>query len=158
MAETHERLPERRDVSGRAMMLFLVAFVAFLAITLIVMRLLFDTSGIWPVGGPAETGNTRSPALQRQPVEDLAELRRREERELHILGWVDRDAGIARIPIGEAMKMIAAGGLPEWHADAKASGNGECALLTTAVPRTPQAQRCRSTPNTPAPEQGKAQP
>lgn len=156
MAETHERLPERRDVSGRAMMIFLVAFVAFLAITLVVMRLLFDTSGIWPVGGPAETGNARSPALQRTPVEDLAELRRREERELHTLGWVDRDAGIARIPIGEAMKMIAADGLPEWHAD-MAAPEGECALLTTAVPRTPQAQRCRNA-NTPQPAQGAAKP
>jgi hypothetical protein len=43
---------------------------------------------------------------QNTPVTDLTEMRAREERELHSYGWVDREHGVARIPIEEAKKRV----------------------------------------------------
>jgi hypothetical protein len=47
-----------------------------------------------------------------QPVE-LRALRERESQMLDSYGWVDRAAGVARIPIERAMQVIAEKGLPE---------------------------------------------
>ncbi|HET6628150.1 MAG TPA: hypothetical protein VFG91_00080 [Woeseiaceae bacterium] len=53
-----------------------------------------------------------SPVLQVTPESDLARLRAREAALLHGYGWVDRERGIARIPIERAMEILAAGGEP----------------------------------------------
>jgi len=52
------------------------------------------------------------PRLQTNPREDLADLRRAEERVLDSYGWVDKDAGIVRIPIDDAMRLTVDRGLP----------------------------------------------
>ena len=33
---------------------------------------------------------------------------------LNSTGWVDRYAGIAHIPIGDAMRKVVADGIPDW--------------------------------------------
>ena len=53
-----------------------------------------------------------SPRLQVNPREDLRELRAGEDAVLNNYGWVDKDNGIARIPISEAMKLTVQRGLP----------------------------------------------
>jgi hypothetical protein len=57
------------------------------------------------------------PRLQTNPRQDLLDLRAAEETTLTTYGWVDKNAGIARIPIDEAMKRVVEKGLP-----ARASG------------------------------------
>ena len=52
------------------------------------------------------------PRLQVAPPVDLAALRAREDAELNGYGWVDRGAGVVRIPIGRAMDLVAQRGLP----------------------------------------------
>lgn len=52
------------------------------------------------------------PRLQTNPRQDLAELRAREDNTLTTYGWVDRNAGIMRIPIDEAIKLTIERGLP----------------------------------------------
>jgi len=52
------------------------------------------------------------PRLQSTPLQDLEELRAEQEKELTSYGWVDARAGIAHIPIDEAIKIAAARGLP----------------------------------------------
>jgi hypothetical protein len=146
MAEQQHVHPEERDVSPRAMMLFAGGFILFIAVTLGVLELLFGTTAHWPSNGKAERGNDVSPALQRTPAQDLARHRAEMEKSLHTLAWVDRKAGIARIPIEDAMRIIAAHGLPEWGAATPAQ-QGECGVLTANVPRTPQAAKC-ATPDT----------
>src|SRR5262245_27778957 len=47
-----------------------------------------------------------------QPVL-LRDLREREQQLLDSYGWADRAAGVAHIPIDQAMKIIATEGLPE---------------------------------------------
>ncbi|MGN6470454.1 MAG: hypothetical protein ACTHLC_12820 [Rhizobiaceae bacterium] len=141
MAEAHERLPEQRDVSPRAMLLFAGGFILFLAATLVLMAVIFGTASFRPRLGEAGRGNDVSPALQRTPAQDLARHRAEEEKSLHTLGWVDRGKGIARIPIEDAMQIVASHGLPEWGGKTE-GGTGECAVLTANVPRAPQAKDC----------------
>ncbi|MEP7071670.1 MAG: hypothetical protein ABI839_04735 [Verrucomicrobiota bacterium] len=54
-----------------------------------------------------------SPRLQAHPAADLAFSKRAREKELHSYGWVDRKAGVARIPIERAMELLLERGLPE---------------------------------------------
>jgi hypothetical protein len=48
-----------------------------------------------------------APRLQINDEADMVALRAREEAALKASGWVDEKAGIARIPIGEAMRLVA---------------------------------------------------
>jgi hypothetical protein len=52
------------------------------------------------------------PRLQTSPSDDLAKLLRRDRDRLGSTGWVDRDHGIAHIPIDRAMQMMAERGWP----------------------------------------------
>jgi hypothetical protein len=52
------------------------------------------------------------PRLQTNPREDLRELRVKEEALLGSYGWVDKNAGIVRIPIDRAMTLTLQRGLP----------------------------------------------
>lgn len=45
------------------------------------------------------------PMLQISPPKDLAALRAREDRLLHGTEWIDREKGLARIPIEKAMEL-----------------------------------------------------
>lgn len=59
-----------------------------------------------------ETRVPPGPRLQTNPREDMRELRARDEEILTSYGWVDKNAGIVRIPIDEAMKLVLERGLP----------------------------------------------
>lgn len=52
------------------------------------------------------------PRLQSNPQQDMRELRSKQEALLNGYGWVNREGGVARIPIEEAMKIVVARGLP----------------------------------------------
>jgi hypothetical protein len=52
------------------------------------------------------------PRLQTDPHADLLALRAAEDRTLTTYGWVDRNAGVVRIPIERAMQLTIARGLP----------------------------------------------
>ncbi|MEI9421163.1 hypothetical protein O7A70_08295 [Mesorhizobium sp. Cs1299R1N1] len=153
--------PETRDVWPRALLLFGVALLVFLALAALALKLIFDTAPYWPLVNAGKTSEA-GPALQRLPGADLAAFRKREDEELGRLAWVDRGAGIARIPIQDAMKLVAAQGLPDW-AGAAASPGQDCGLLEDQVPRAPQASDCHAgsftaQPNDKAPQPSQAAP
>ena len=54
----------------------------------------------------------RSPRLQDRPWTELQEVRQREDEILDTYGWVDKDAGMVRIPIERAMDAVLQRGLP----------------------------------------------
>lgn len=110
MAEA-ARHPETRDVWPRALLLFGGGLLVFLALSVIVLRLIFGTASYWP---RASEDNAAAPQLRTHPQADLAAFRSAEEEQLHKLGWVDRKKGIARIPIEDAMRLVASHGLPDW--------------------------------------------
>ena len=52
------------------------------------------------------------PRLQTDPRQDLRDLRRADAAALNGYHWVDKNAGVVRIPIDAAMKLIIERGLP----------------------------------------------
>jgi hypothetical protein len=64
---------------------------------------------------PLAAGRTPAPPpprLQTQPFKDVHLLRLSEYETLNTYGWIDRDAGVVRVPIWDAMREVAARGLP----------------------------------------------
>jgi hypothetical protein len=45
----------------------------------------------------------------------MLEMLQAENARLQSYGWVDRSAGIARMPIYRAMEFVVQQGLPSWH-------------------------------------------
>jgi hypothetical protein len=52
------------------------------------------------------------PRLQTAPARDLKALRALEDELLHHYGWVDRQAGVVRIPIERAIELVLSEGKP----------------------------------------------
>jgi hypothetical protein len=62
------------------------------------------------------------PRLVESEPRVLAEFRKAEDALLTSYGWVEKDKGIARIPIDEAMRLVAERGLPAFPAPAPQPG------------------------------------
>ena len=112
---------EESDVNVRAIFGFGAGlFAVSLAVYLVVWLLLayFDRreASTRPARLPLAVGHeTRlppEPRLQVTPREDLRQLRARQQALLDSYQWVDKTAGIVRIPIGEAMRLTVQRGLP----------------------------------------------
>jgi hypothetical protein len=79
-----------------------------------------------------------TPALQTQPFTDIHLLRQGESEKLDAYGWVDKEGGIARIPIDRAMEVILQRGLPvraDSAADTTNPGTQDSSSGRTVVPR-----------------------
>lgn len=69
-------------------------------------------------GGPAPVqridarNKPPAPYLQETPVTDLKDMRSAEDRLLSTYGWTDQAHGVARVPIAQAVDMLAKRGLP----------------------------------------------
>jgi len=57
----------------------------------------------------AEHAPPPEPRLQTAPADDLRNLRAAEQTRLTTYGWVDRKAGVVRIPIERAKELVAEG-------------------------------------------------
>ncbi len=89
---------------------------------------------------PLAVGQTKEPPapnLQTQPFTDVYRLRESEAKRLGTYGWVDKQGGIARIPIDRAIELTLQRGLP-----ARAEGGDALNVVTqdsssgrTIVPR-----------------------
>lgn len=62
----------------------------------------------------APTTSMRAPRLQTNPTADLADYRRAAQEALSTYGWANQAKGLARVPIEEAMRRVAAHGIPDW--------------------------------------------
>jgi hypothetical protein len=60
------------------------------------------------------------PRLQIDAPNELRQLRAAEETALKSYGWVDKDAGIVKIPVDRAMEILAKKGLPARKQEGKA--------------------------------------
>jgi len=54
------------------------------------------------------------PRLQVDPAADMKQFHTEEMRRLNIAGWRDRTANTVHIPIDQAMRAVAAEGIPGW--------------------------------------------
>ena len=78
-----------------------------------------------PLSRPAEGLRAPEPRLQTAPAADLAALKEEERRALAGYGWADEAAGVARIPIEEAMALYVGQAAP---------GNGAAAASPSPSP------------------------
>ena len=116
MSEQHEET----DVNIRGIFGFGAGLTLVLIVVYVVVRLMFvymdrQTSAAapdFPLAAGHETRLPPEPRLQTAPRADLQQLRAREEEKLRTYQWVDRSAGIVRIPIDQAIKLTLERGLP----------------------------------------------
>jgi hypothetical protein len=112
---------ETTDVDIRPVLGFLAGLAIAAAFISVLVWLLFGYFGDresravtpdYPLAAQQENRQPPEPRLQTQPREDLRELRASEDDILGTYGWVDRNQGVVRIPIDQAMKMVVERGLP----------------------------------------------
>ncbi|MEO8260892.1 MAG: hypothetical protein ABI868_26335 [Acidobacteriota bacterium] len=112
---------ESSDVDVRAILGFGAGLiVAAVLIHLVVWLLFLYLSGVattrdaadFPLAAGQAARVPPEPRLQTTPREDLRALQAREEEILASYGWVDRTAGVVRIPIDDAIKLTLQRGLP----------------------------------------------
>jgi hypothetical protein len=111
---------EQNDLSFRPIILFGVGLIGITLLVLLSMSVFFTSLAARraqqdPPLSPlaqARPQHPPEPRLQIAPRLDLQHLRQAEDDILHSYGWVDRGAGIVRIPIEQAMDLLAARGLP----------------------------------------------
>jgi hypothetical protein len=104
---------EHTDASPRAA---LIAFPAILAGLLLSVLLVW-----WIYPGttvdrrlPSPIPNYPAPRLQSDPAADMRKFREAELARLNSAGWDDQAKGLGHIPIDDAMRRIAAAGIPDW--------------------------------------------
>jgi hypothetical protein len=67
---------------------------------------------VYPLAAGQQDRLPPLPRFQENPQQELQELRAKQKAQLEGYGWVNKEAGVARIPIEEAMKMVIERGLP----------------------------------------------
>ncbi len=101
------------DVLGVTMIIALVLLL--LAIGFLAARGVFHyaerRSG--PAPKAMKLADFPAPRLEAHPVNDYQVFLKSSEKELHTYGWVDRKAGVVRMPIERAMQLTVQRGLPE---------------------------------------------
>jgi hypothetical protein len=129
-----ERKHETRDVSMRWMVISGVILVLLLIAAFVTMRWTFDLFEAREARRQSEPatlvsdpgpGRPPEPRLQANPRLELQEMRAEENEVLQSYGWVDRDQGVARMPIDEAMKIVVQRGLPARDSGAGRAGGGK---------------------------------
>jgi hypothetical protein len=128
-AEPSGRSHEERDVPLRPLIISGMSLALLVGLSLFVMWLLFDyfaarRARLEVVPSPVFEARQLppEPRLQISPQQDMRQMRAAEMAALHSYGWVDRQAGIVRIPIARAIELLAERGLP---ARLESQGMGE---------------------------------
>jgi hypothetical protein len=112
---------EERDVSFAPLVRGLIGLVALVVVSLVLVRVLFGYLAIREAeNSPRPNPLARSfgrqvppePRLQPDPLQDLRTLHAEEDAVLNSYGWVDRKAGIVRIPVQRALELLVQRGLP----------------------------------------------
>jgi hypothetical protein len=112
---------ETSDVNIRAILGFGAALALVAVVVHVLLWLLFmyfqsrEASGaarLLPLAVEQQNRLPAEPRLQTNPRQDLSDLRTREDQVLGSYGWVDKERGIVRIPIDEAMRLTVERGLP----------------------------------------------
>ena len=121
---------EVRDTQVPTLFWLLAVLLGSTLVVVFLMRMLyshFEAVEERKQGAPSTLAGTRSnippePRLQSTPFDDLKRMRAEEDAALTTYGWVDKQAGIVRIPIERALDIAAQGtdsaGKPRINPDA----------------------------------------
>ncbi len=108
---------EAPDVRLKPLLLTGLFIVAFTAVTLGGLRFYYNRQSLGPLVQEART--FPAPRLQQNPEADLAAMLEEQRGRLTGYAWIDRERGIARIPIEEAMRRLAQAGNAAYAAPAQ---------------------------------------
>jgi len=127
-----------RAIFGFGLGLFVVAVFVHLAVFLLFRYFSNGQEAAkrvrqYPLAAGQENRLPPEPRLQTNPRQDLLDLRAQEDQLLNGYSWVDRNAGVVRIPIDDAMKLVVQRGLP-------ARGPGQPPAAGPAAPGAPSQE------------------
>ena len=109
---------ETRDANIRSLLIVggvIVATLVFLSVLMVgVFKYFSKTQSLGPPASPfaQERPLPPAPRLQVEPHVDIGQLHAREAEMLQGYAWVDRNAGVVRIPIERAIDLLVEKGLP----------------------------------------------
>jgi hypothetical protein len=104
---------ERSDVTTRSALIAFPALLVALLASVLLVRWLYPGTAVdrrLPTALPAYP----APRLQTDPAADMQRFLKDELARLNSRGWDDKAKGEGHIPIDEAMRRIAASGIPDW--------------------------------------------
>ena len=113
MASSHPSGYERSDADPRLIAAIALGLGVFLLLTPFALQLLYPAA-TQSSDMARDTPVPPQPRLEFNLDQSLAALRGREAVSLARYGWVDRQHGVARIPVERAMALLAQRGLPGW--------------------------------------------
>lgn len=119
--ESLKRRHETTDANAKRVMIAGVGFLGIMVVGLLMSWAVYSVMKDRTAnpGAPATTfedpnvaNPPPSPWLQASPRDTLVMVRRAEDSVLTSYGWVNKERGIARVPIDRAIEIVAAKGLP----------------------------------------------
>jgi hypothetical protein len=124
-----EHRHEQRDVSSRALILTMIAVLIIGAIlhgVIAGITIYFAMRHRKEFAPPSALSLIQQtppePRLQMSPEKDLAQMIVKEQELVNSYGWVDRKAGLVRIPVDQALNLVAQRGLPPKVIDTTTTG------------------------------------
>src|SRR5262245_3622847 len=121
-AEHARRGHEERDVQLRPLVISGMSLALLVGLSFLAMWLLFDyfatrQAHLNVLPSPVFEAQhlPPEPRLQVSPAQHMQQMYATEMATLHSYGWVDRQAGIVRIPIDRAIELLTERGLPARH-------------------------------------------
>lgn len=111
---------EHSDIDIAGIFKFTVGLIVIAAVVHVVIWFMFmsfeATAASADVPNPLRAGEDvrvpPEPRLQVEPRQDLSSYREREAALLNGYHWIDKAAGVVRIPIDDAMKRVVESGVP----------------------------------------------
>ncbi len=122
MSEPADLPPARPDTGDVALRPMLIGGAAVLMVLAVLGGL---TGWLYPSARDPHVVRTTqlpqfpAPALQADPAADMRKFRAEQLRQLNGVWWVNRTAGTVHQPIGDAMRKLAAAGIPDWPTTAR---------------------------------------
>lgn len=102
-------IPQPPDVATGTVIISVAGFLSLVAVAMIGLFFYLKAGAPAAFKQPTQQDFPK-PALQTRPKEDLARIEFEQRMALSGYDWVDRSKGLARIPIDDAMRIIAARG------------------------------------------------
>jgi hypothetical protein len=111
----NRRMPQPAGVANDIVITAVAGFLGFVAVSMV--GLFFYLRSAAPDAFKAAVENHfPEPVLQKNPKDDLRNFEREQRATLSGYGWVDRSKGLIRIPIEQAMRIVAARGTHAYDA------------------------------------------
>jgi hypothetical protein len=135
---------EKRDASIRGLLQFAFWLAMVLVVSFVGMKWTLDyfqrTEPLGPPASPIENARQLPPAprLQAHPHQELVDFCTDQEQKLATYGWMDRQAGVVRIPVDRAMELVLERGLPIRPASQMPPDSAEAHQVGTVEAPLPQ--------------------